>query len=169
VLIHHLPVITIRPAAEADASTLRRIAVAAYQHYVPRIGREPAPMTADYAAAARRAQAWAAAEDGEVAGFAILIPQPGYLLLENIAVLPAAQGRGIGARLLALAEERARALDLPEIRLYTNAAMTENLTYYPRHGYAETHRAQQDGFHRVFFRKRLDTEGPLPAGECGWP
>jgi hypothetical protein len=38
-------------------------------------------------------------------------------------------------------------------RLYTNAAMTENLAYYPRRGYIETHRAAQDGFHRVFFRK----------------
>ena len=149
--------ITIRLATEADAPALRSIAVAAYQDYVPRIGRAPAPMTADYAAAARRGQAWAAIADGQLAGFIVLIPQPGYLLLENVAVLPAAQGRGIGARLLALAEERARSLHLPEIRLYTNEAMTENLTYYPRHGYTQTHRAQQDGFHRVFFRKRLGT------------
>ncbi len=70
-----------------------------------------------------------------------------------MAVLPAAQHRGIGARLLALAEEHARTLDLGEIRLYTNEAMTENLTYYARHGYAETHRAEQDGFRRVFFRE----------------
>jgi GNAT superfamily N-acetyltransferase len=89
-------------------------------------------MTADYTAAVRRGQAWMVAVDGEVAGFIILIPRPGYLLLENVAVLPAAQGRGIGARLLALAEDRARALHVPEIRLYTNAAMTENLAYYPR-------------------------------------
>ena len=98
-----------------------------------------------------------AAVDGEVADFIILLFRAGHLLLENVAVLPAAQGRGIGARLLALAEDRARARHVPEIRLYTNAAMTENLAYYPRHGYTETHRAQQDGFHRVFFRKRVDT------------
>jgi GNAT superfamily N-acetyltransferase len=152
-------VITIRPAAEADAPALRRIAVAAYQRYVPRIGREPAPMTADYLAAARHGQAWLAeAADGQAVGFIILIPQPGYLLAENVAVLPAAQGRGIGARLLGVAEERARGLRLPEIRLYTNEAMTENLAYYPRRGYAETHRAEQDGFHRVYFRKRLERE-----------
>ena len=149
--------IAIRLAAEADAPALARIAAAAYQRYVPRIGRPPAPMTADYPAAVRRGQAWVAAAGGEVAGFIILIPRPGYLLLDNVAVLPAAQGQGIGARLLALAEDRARALHLPEIRLYTNAAMTENLAYYPRHGYTETHRADQDGFHRVFFRKRLGT------------
>ena len=53
-------------------------------------------MTADYPAAVRRGQAWVAAEDGQVAGFIILIAKPGYLLLENVAVLPAAQGRGIG-------------------------------------------------------------------------
>lgn len=57
---------------------------------------------------------------------------------------------------MALAKERARSLHLSEIRLYTNEAMTENLAYYPRHGYAETHRAEQDGFQRIFFRKRLN-------------
>ena len=110
-------------------------------------------MTADYAQAVRDQQAWAAIQNGSIAGFAILIPRPGYLLLDNVAVLPAAQGHGIGAQLLALAEDHARSLGLSEIRLYTNEAMTENLAYYLRHGYAETHRAEQDGFHRVFFRK----------------
>jgi GNAT superfamily N-acetyltransferase len=55
-------------------------------------------MTAGYAQAVRNRQAWAAVEDGEIAGFAILIARPGYLLLDNVAVLPAAQGHGIGAR-----------------------------------------------------------------------
>jgi len=32
-----------------------------------------------------------------------------------------------------------------------------NLAYYPQHGYTQTHQAQQDGFHRVFFRKPVDT------------
>jgi GNAT superfamily N-acetyltransferase len=146
----------IRRAGPGDVDELRAIAAAAYQKYVPRIGRAPAPMTADYARAVRDGQAWAALEDGQIVGFAIMIAQPGYLLLDNVAVLPAAQGRGIGARLLALAEDQARGLGLREIRLYTNEAMTENLAYYPRHGYAETHRGEQDGFNRVFFRKPID-------------
>lgn len=129
--------ITVRPAGEPDASALRVIAVAAYHRYVPRIGRAPAPMTADYTTPTRGGLAWIAVEDGAVTGFVILIPRPGYLLLDNVAVLPAAQGRGIGARLLALTEDQARTLGLTEIRLYTNEAMTENLAYYPRHGYTE--------------------------------
>ena len=145
-----------RRAGPGDVDGLRAIAAAAYQMYAGRIGRAPAPVTADYAQAVRDGQVWAAIEDGRIAGFAVVIARPGYLLLDNVAVLPAAQGRGIGARLLALAEEQARGLGLGEIRLYTNEAMTENLAYYPRHGYTETHRARQDGFNRVFFRKLIN-------------
>jgi hypothetical protein len=96
-------------------------------------------MTADYAQAVRDGQAWAALKDGQIVGFAIIMAQPGYLLLDNAAVLPATQGRGIGARLLALAEEQARGPGLREIRLNANEAMTENLACHPRHGHAETH------------------------------
>lgn len=151
-----LAIVMIRLAGPGDVDALRAIAAAAYQKYIPRIGRAPAPVTADYAAAVRSGQAWAAIQDGEVVGFVVLIAQPGYLLLDNVAVLPAVQNRGIGGRLLGLAEERARSLGAGEIRLYTNEAMTENLAYYARHGYVETHRAGQDGFRRVFFRKPID-------------
>src|ERR1022692_5231049 len=125
-------VVTVRLADDADVARIRMIVMAAYEHYVPRIGRAPAPMSADYAHAVRSRQAWAAVQDGEIAGLVILVPQPGHLLLENVAVLPAAQGRGVGARLMNLAEDRARSLNLSEIRLYTNEAITENLSYYPR-------------------------------------
>ena len=35
---------------------------------------------------------------------------------------------------------------------YTNEAMAENLSYHPRRGYAQTHRAGQHGFRRVHLR-----------------
>jgi GNAT superfamily N-acetyltransferase len=127
-------VVSIRLAGLGDAVALRAIAAAAYGKYVPRIGRAPAPVTADYAQVVRSRQAWAAIEDGQVVGFAVLIARSGYLLLDNVAVLPAAQNRGIGARLLCLAEDHARRLCLREIRLNTNEAMTENLACYARHG-----------------------------------
>jgi predicted N-acetyltransferase YhbS len=147
--------VTVRRATPGEAATLHALAREAYQRYVPRMGREPAPMSADYAAAVRDGQAWVAVDQGEVIGLAVLIARPDHLLLENLAVRPSWQGRGVGSRLLALAEDEGRRLGLTEIRLYTNVAMTENLAYYPRHGYAETHRAEQGGFRRVFFRKHL--------------
>jgi ribosomal protein S18 acetylase RimI-like enzyme len=120
---------------------------------VPRIGRRPAPMIADYAQAVRDGRVWVAVDNRVLVGLAVLILQPDHLLLENIAVSPSAQGQGIGTRLLALAEDHARRHGMSEVRLYTNEAMTENLAYYLRRGYIETHRAEQDGFRRVFFRK----------------
>jgi ribosomal protein S18 acetylase RimI-like enzyme len=148
-------VLTVRRAGEGDIGALSAVAAQAYRGYVPRIGREPAPMTADYAQAVRSGLTWVAEADGEIVGLLVLVVHPDHLLLENVAVLPSVQRRGVGARLLALAEDEARARGLDEIRLYTNEAMTENLAYYPRHGYAETHRAEQDGFRRVFFTKHL--------------
>ena len=75
-------------------------------------------------------------------------------------VAPDVQGRGIGSRLLRLAEEQARARGLGEVRLYTNAAMTENVELYRRHGYQQTHRAVEDGYQRVFFTKTLVPQAP---------
>jgi GNAT superfamily N-acetyltransferase len=112
-------------------------------------------MTTDYGDAVRDGQAWVADDDGHAVAIVVLIPQLDHLLVENIAVRPAAQGRGAGSQLLALAEEQARELGYAEIRLYTHEAMTENIAYYPRRGYAETHRGGQDGYRRVFFRKQL--------------
>ena len=147
--------LTVRLARESDIGALAAVAAEAYRRYVPRIGREPAPMTADYAQAVRSGLTWVAEADGDVVGLLVLVVHPDHLLLENVAVLPSAQRCGVGARLLALAEDQARARGLAEIRLYTNEAMTENLAYYGRHGYAETHRAEQGGFRRVFFTKHL--------------
>jgi ribosomal protein S18 acetylase RimI-like enzyme len=153
-------VLSVRNATPPDVDDVRSIAAAAYEPYVARIGRPPAPMTADYAAAVARGEVWLAVRDGGVIGFLVLVTRPDHLLLENVAVHPAAQGGGVGARLLALAEEQAALSGLTEIRLYTNAAMTENLAYYQRHGYRQTHRGREDGFDRVYFSKRL----PVQAG-----
>jgi hypothetical protein len=46
-------VVTIRLAGAGDVGALGAVAAEAYRDYVPRIGREPAPMTADYAQADR--------------------------------------------------------------------------------------------------------------------
>ena len=89
----------------------------------------------------------------------VLEPHPDHLLLDNVAVDPDRHGTGVGGQLLAFAERRARLLRLAEVRLFTNAAMTENLEYYPRRGYRQTHRAEQDGYQRVFFTKPLHNPG----------
>ena len=113
-------------------------------------------MTADYAAVVNRGTAWVAEDAGEVVGLLVLVPAPDHMLLENVAVAPAARGRGVGAALLRLAEDETRAAGLAEVRLYTNLAMTENLAYYPRRWYVETGRVEESGFSRVYFRKVVE-------------
>lgn len=144
-----------RRAGPADAPGMERVAHAAYEIYVDRIGRPPAPMVANYERIVSQADAWVALVDGTVAGLMVLAPSGDHMLIENVAVLPSAQGLGIGLNLLRLAEQRAAAFGLHELRLYTNAAMVENLAFYPRRGYIETHRATVDGYRRVYFTKHL--------------
>jgi hypothetical protein len=68
---------------------------------------------------------------------------------------PTAQGSGFGGRLLAFAEDAARQAGYRVIRLYTNAAMTENIARYLRIGYVETRRDGEKGFRRVYMEKQI--------------
>jgi N-acetylglutamate synthase-like GNAT family acetyltransferase len=146
---------SIRRATTADLSDIQRLIDAAYGKYVDRIGRPPAPMTADYAAAVRNSRVWLLHCREILVGALVTEDRGDHLLLETVAVSPAVQGSGYGRRLLERAERDAVELGLNEIRLYTNEAMTENLSFYPRHGYRETGRAVQDGFRRVYFVKAI--------------
>jgi GNAT superfamily N-acetyltransferase len=146
---------TIRQALPEDAAAVTACVRAAYAVYVDRIGREPAPMAADYTALIAAAAVWVAADGGAVSGVLVLHEQPPAMLVENVAVLPERQGHGLGRELLEFAEGRARRAGLAELVLYTNERMTENLSFYPALGYVETGRGMQDGFARVFYRKTL--------------
>lgn len=143
----------VRRATAADVEAVSAVARAAFEGYLGRIGRPPAPMLADYGAAISDCEVWVASEGDEVVGVVVLVAEPGTLLLDTVAVAPGSQGRGLGRTLVALAERRARELGLGSVNLYTNQAMTANLDWYPQLGYVETHRAEQDGYHRVFFTK----------------
>ncbi len=66
-----------------------------------------------------------------------VIPQASHLLIENIAVHPDQQGKGLGDLLLNHAETIARSLHLDELQLYTNAAFISNIEFYSRRGFQE--------------------------------
>lgn len=142
----------IRTATEGDAAPMRAIARAAYAKYVPRIGREPSPMVADYEAAVAANHAVVIEADGSIRGYMIAWPEPDAYFIENIGVDPECQGAGLGRRLIDHAVLQADHLGLPALRLYTNALMTENLSMYAHIGFVETHRTVEKGFHRVYLR-----------------
>jgi GNAT superfamily N-acetyltransferase len=145
----------IRLACAADRAAIVALVHEAYAVYVPRIGLPPAPMLDDYAALIADGRVHVLEDETGVAGIVVLIPKAHAMLLDNVAVAGAAQGRGYGRTLIAFAEATARAAGYGTIRLLTNERMTENLARYPRLGYVETHRDEEDGRRRVHFAKRL--------------
>ena len=149
----------IRPATAADVSAIAGLTAAAYRVYVERIGREPAPMLADHDALVAAGEVWVAEVGGTVAGALVVRDAEQALLLESVAVAPAAQGQGVGGALIRHAEHLAAERGLGAIELYTNARMTENLRLYPRLGYDQVGRRRQDGYDRVYFRKLVRPAG----------
>ncbi|THD75333.1 MAG: GNAT family N-acetyltransferase [Phenylobacterium sp.] len=144
-----------RPASAEDAPAIRELTRAAYAKWVPLIGREPKPMTADYEAAVRRHRFDLIHDEGVLVGLIETIEEPDQLLIENVAVAPAFQGRGLGRRLMAQAEAVAHAAGYDRIRLYTNQRFTDNIALYLRLGYGVDGETQVHGGVRVDMSKRL--------------
>ena len=144
-----------RPATLEDVASIKQCADAAYAPYVKRIGKKPAPMTADFDTLVEHRCVYILDVDNKLCGFIVCFSKQDYFHIENIAVFPEFHGLGYGRKLMGFAETVARAQGFSRMELYTNEKMRENLTLYPRLGYEEFDRQTQDGFARVFFRKHL--------------
>ena len=116
-------------------AAIRQLVREAYARWVPVIGREPRPMGADYEAAVRDHRFDLLFLDGVLAGLVETIDEGDGLLVENLAVSPAFQRRGLGAQLMAHAKAVALSLGHERIRLFTNKRFTENVILYRRLGY----------------------------------
>ena len=148
----------IRGAGPDDRAAVEELVAAAYVPWVAVIGGRPKPMDADYAGLIDAGRVHLAVDSGTdvLDGLIVLVPEPGTLLVENVAVRPALHGRGLGRRLLAFAEGEAGRLGLPALRLYTNGKMTRNIALYEALGYAVTERRPVEGRgHIVLMRKEL--------------
>ncbi len=144
-----------RQAEAVDQRAVVDCVRAAYSSYLVRIGKEPAPMHADYEALIAQKLVYVLTDEDVVRGVLVMMPQERSLFVENVAVDPRFQGQGLGQALMAFVEQHARKEQLNEIRLYTNELMTENLRFYHKLGFEEESRRVQDGYHRVFLRKGL--------------
>jgi ribosomal protein S18 acetylase RimI-like enzyme len=100
----------IRKATEDDVARIGAIAHAAYVKYVSRIGREPAPMRADFAAEIAADHVVVIETAGAVDGYMIAWPEADAYFIDNIAVDPARQGEGLGRQLIDQAVEEGRRL-----------------------------------------------------------
>lgn len=129
---------SIRAAQASDTDAVQRISADAYvPAYKAVIGAVPKPAHEDYRPRIERGEVWVLETDRPV-GVVVLEDKTDHLLVYSIAVVPEMSGRGFGRALLDFAERHAVALELSELRLYTNRRMTKNLRLYERCGFRET-------------------------------
>lgn len=145
----------LRRAGDSDASAISALVDAAYGGYRPLLGRTPLPMLTDFAAAIRDHDVWVLEAGSRIVGVIELLARDDHLWVDNVAIDPAAQGHGLGRRLLAFAEDEARRLGLPALGLLTNERYVANVAMYERYGYRETHREPYLGTDLIHFRKTL--------------
>ena len=149
------PSIAVRAAHEGDALVAAACVKAAFEPYVDRIGKPPAPMLSDYAALAAEGKVWVAELGGRVVGVLVQYETADGFYIDTVAASPHTHGTGVGRALLEFAEGEARGRGFESIYLCTNSKMTENQVLYPKIGYFEYDRRAQSGYERVFYRKQL--------------
>jgi ribosomal protein S18 acetylase RimI-like enzyme len=129
---------SIRRADTSDLATVRKISADAYiAAYLPVLGYTPKPAEGDYEPRIDRHEVWILECGDRDVGVTVLEEHSDHLLLYSVAVSLAEQHRGHGRALLDFADQRAVAIGVAEIRLYTNVRMERNITLYHRHGYTE--------------------------------
>ncbi len=100
---------------------------------------------------ARAEIAYAVEQAGQLVGCIFLRPEADCLYVGKLAVLPSAQGKGIGRRLLDTAEKTALDLGLPALRLETRIELVGNHTTFAAWGFEKTAEKSHPGFTRVTF------------------
>jgi len=147
--------VMVRSATTEDLPNIKHCAKLAYQKYIERMQREPAPMHADFAKLIDRNAVAVATSGHKFAGFVVFYKRDNHTHLENVAVQPELAGQGIGRILITHVEQQAIKHGITRIELYTNEVMHENFGLYKHLGYTETDRREEDGFNRVFYSKKL--------------
>lgn len=155
--------VNLRLGGSADAEAIGALTREAYAKWVPLIGREPLPMTVDYALAlkAHRFDLLHVGED--LAALVETVADGEQLLVVNVAVRPAFQKRGLGVRLMALAEQIAADAGLASVRLYTNQRFAANIALYVSLGYGIDREEALNGGVAVHMSKRIEHPQAIAA------
>src|SRR5947209_18409765 len=126
----------LRRAQPSETEKIAALQRAAYERNRTIMGVEPIPLQADYAKILSDYEVWLHENGDALTGILILEPRPDDLLIWSVATAPVARGSGLGNRLLAAAESRARELGKNMVRLYTGELLVDNVAWYQRRGYA---------------------------------
>jgi len=148
--------VAFRTATSSDVADIHALVRAAYSKWVGVIGREPRPMSVNYAEAINAFRFDVLMVEGRMAGIMQTTRRDDHVWIENIAVHPTQQGRGHGKSFLMLAEHLARHEKVERVRLLTNAAFTTNVALYQNFGYALERSEEFMGGSTLYMCKHLN-------------
>lgn len=150
----------LRIATPDDLAQVNALVQVAYSPWIDVIGATPGPMLDDYSRAIAQGHVQVLEDGNEIEALMILVAMPDALLIDNIAVHPSAQGRGLAKRLLRAAEFAAQAERYKTLRLYTHEKMLRNIGFYHRNGFEITKRVAERGLNRVYMERRVTYPAP---------
>ena len=139
-------VVTVRPVRPDEYEALASLTLDAYRAFLgPDMNGEYAAELADVATRAAQSETLVAVDgEGMLVGGVTYVPGPGPLAwfegpdeagFRMLAVAPSAQGRGVGAALVAACVERAISAGKARLFLHTTASMTAAQRLYQRAGF----------------------------------
>ncbi len=150
--------VILRPAGLGDVTAITNLAREAFAIYTERIGKPPEPMVVNYAEIINRGGVMVAVLGTEIAGYVEMYVRDDHVFIDKVAISPGFQKQGIAHVIYGLIAITARAYGLSRLRLYTNAAMRENIELYEQAaGFTITARRVEHGFERVYMDRVLGT------------
>ena len=135
----------IRRGTAADVDLIRSFTRDAYAKWIPLIGREPLPMSADYETAIHQHRFDLLYKDTALAALIETVAREDHLHIQNLCVSPEFQRAGLGSQLLNYAQDMAKQEKLPRLRLDTNKNFTGNVDLYLSHGFSIDWEKPNDG------------------------
>jgi N-acetylglutamate synthase-like GNAT family acetyltransferase len=141
-----------RRAVVEDYKLINAIALKAYEKYVERMGKEPAPMRP---VIQKQDVVFICEDNKHVIAFAILVKINDQIILDSIAVDPSHQKKGIGNNFIKYIEQYLIEQKINKYQLYTNEKMFENIDWYQKIGFKIFKKVTEKGFNRIYFEKQL--------------
>ena len=135
-----------------DHKIIMAIAQKAYEKYIERMGKEPAPMRP---VIQKEDVVFVYEDNKQVIAFAILVKINDQIILDSIAVDPPHQKKGIGNNFIKFIEEYLMEQKVNKYQLYTNEKMFENIDWYQKIGFKIFKKVTEKGFNRIYFEKQL--------------
>ena len=133
------PEVTIRLSTGDDVEAITAVlreAFARYRDdYTPEAMEYVTPRAGEVRDRLTEGPVWVAEIGGSIVGTVSVVREPEWLYIRSMAVLPTAQGHGLGGRLLDAVERYAVENDVATLFLYTTHFSTDAVRLYEKHGF----------------------------------